>query len=69
MPVGQGHRDYGRYAKGRGSNPLDLLVPSSSPVTGSLAWGTTRVRIEPMGRSYQLARLENIEGEGREAVR
>jgi anaerobic selenocysteine-containing dehydrogenase len=69
IPVGQGHRDYGRYAEDRGSNPVDLLAPSSDPATGSLAWATTRVRIEPTGRSYQLARLENIEGEGREAVR
>lgn len=69
IPVGQGHIDYGRYAENRGSNPVDLLVPSSDPAMGSLAWGTTRVRIEPTNRSYQLARLENIEGEGREAVR
>jgi len=25
VPLGTGHRDYGRYARGRGSNPLDLI--------------------------------------------
>ena len=26
MPLGQGHREMGRYAKGRGANPLQLLA-------------------------------------------
>jgi anaerobic selenocysteine-containing dehydrogenase len=69
MPVGQGHDEFGRYAENRGSNPVDLLGTNYDPANGSLAWGTTRVRIEPTGSSYKLARLENIEGEGREAVR
>jgi anaerobic selenocysteine-containing dehydrogenase len=25
VPLGTGHRDYGRYARGRGANPLDLI--------------------------------------------
>ena len=25
LPLGTGHRDYGRYARGRGANPLDLV--------------------------------------------
>jgi anaerobic selenocysteine-containing dehydrogenase len=69
MPVGQGHSDYGRYAEDRGTNVGDLLFPTISPKIGSLAWGTTRIRIEPTERTYKLARLENIEGEGREALR
>jgi anaerobic selenocysteine-containing dehydrogenase len=69
IPVGQGHSDYGRYAQDRGSNVADLLAPSSSPKSGSLAWGTTRVQIEPTDQTYELARLESIEGEGRESIR
>ena len=69
MPIGQGHSDFGRYAKDRGSNPVDLLGTKNGPVVGTLSWGANRVRIEPTGRTYKLARLENIEGEGREAVR
>ena len=69
IPVGQGHADYGQYAEGRGSNPLDLLAPISDPHTGTLAWGATRVRIEPTGQKYPLARLESLDGEGRETIR
>ena len=65
IPTGQGHQDYGRYAEQRGSNVMDLITPS----TGSLQWGSTRVRVEPLGRSAKLARLENLDGEGRETVR
>ncbi len=69
MPIGQGHKDFGRYAKGRGSNPIDLLAPVSNPETGALAWGATRVRVESTGRKYTLARLESLDGEGRETIR
>lgn len=62
MPLGQGHTDYGRYAQGRGSNPVDLLVPAVDENSGSLAWGATRVRLEPTGRRQTLARLENNVG-------
>ena len=45
MPVGQGHDQYGRYAQGRGVNPLQILAPQVEPATGSLAWGATRVKL------------------------
>jgi anaerobic selenocysteine-containing dehydrogenase len=69
IPVGRGHSDYGRYAAGRGRNPIDLLAPVTNADTGALAWGATRVRIEPTGQKYDLARLENLDGEGRERIR
>lgn len=62
MPVGQGHEQFGRYAQGRGSNPVDLLVPSVDEASGALAWGATQVRIEKTGRKRSLARLEDPEG-------
>jgi molybdopterin-containing oxidoreductase family iron-sulfur binding subunit len=65
IPTGQGHQDYGRYAEQRGANVMELIAPSS----GSLNWGSTRVRLEPVGRSAKLARLESLDGEGRETVR
>jgi anaerobic selenocysteine-containing dehydrogenase len=68
IPIGQGHTDYGRFAEGRGANPVALLGPSTDPTTGSLAWGATRVRLEPTGRRRELARLESLEGEGRERL-
>jgi anaerobic selenocysteine-containing dehydrogenase len=45
MPAGQGHERYGRYATGRGANPLKILAPLAEPQTGALAWAATRVRI------------------------
>jgi len=68
IPVGQGHDNYGRFAERRGSNPLALIAASTGPETGSLAWGATRVRIEPTGRKKILARLESLAGEGRESI-
>jgi hypothetical protein len=44
---------------------MELIAPSS----GSLDWGSTRVRLEPVGRTAKLARLENLDGEGRETIR
>jgi anaerobic selenocysteine-containing dehydrogenase len=69
IPIGQGHTELGRYAKGRGSNPMDLISPASDQETGALAWGATRVRVIPTGRKYILARLESLDGEGRETIR
>jgi len=62
IPVGQGHIEYGRYAQGRGSNPVDLLVPTTDQQTGALAWGATRVQVTPTGRRRPLARLEDTVG-------
>jgi anaerobic selenocysteine-containing dehydrogenase len=69
IPVGQGHQDYGRFAEKRGSNPIDLVVPNTDPEAGALEWGATRVRLEPIGHKHELARLESLDGEGRETLR
>lgn len=58
MPLGQGHTSYGRYAKNRGANPAELLAPALDSVTGTLAAGATRVRIEPTGEKGRLVTLE-----------
>lgn len=65
IPTGQGHQEYGRYAKERGANVMELIAPS----TGSLQWGATRVQLEAVGRGAKLARLESLDGEGRESIR
>ncbi|MGH8495072.1 MAG: hypothetical protein ACREVN_02980, partial [Gammaproteobacteria bacterium] len=54
MPIGQGHGEYGRYAKNRGVNPIQILAPLMEPMTGSLAWSATRVKLVPTGRSVSL---------------
>ncbi len=44
MPAGQGHQTFGRYASGRGANPISILAPALEPETGALAWAATRVQ-------------------------
>ena len=60
MPVGQGHSEYGRYASGRGANPIEILAPQVEPETGSLAWNATRVRLNPTGRRASLVRTSGL---------
>jgi len=45
IPMGQGHTEYGRYAKGRGVNPYKILAPRFDSETGELATHATRVSI------------------------
>jgi anaerobic selenocysteine-containing dehydrogenase len=56
MPVGQGHENFGRFATGRGTNPLSILAPVADKETGSLAWAATRVKLVRAGGPEQ-ARL------------
>lgn len=68
VPLGQGHRDFGRFAAGRGSQPMALVAPPPSGGAASLLWAATRVRLETTGRRGSLARVESLEGGGRESV-
>ena len=60
VPLGQGHRELGRYAENRGDNALRVLAPVMQAETGALAWSATRVRIAPTGRRTRLPRIEGI---------
>jgi anaerobic selenocysteine-containing dehydrogenase len=53
MPVGQGHTNFGRFASGRGANPLSILAPLAEHETGSLAWAATRVKLARVGGPEQ----------------
>lgn len=44
IPLGQGQQGGGRYAQGRGINPLDLLAPAGNQPQGG-PWLTPRVQI------------------------
>jgi menaquinone reductase, molybdopterin-binding-like subunit len=50
MAIGDGHRNYGRYASGRGANPLAIVQPVWEASTGTLAFGATRVRVAKLER-------------------
>jgi molybdopterin-containing oxidoreductase family iron-sulfur binding subunit len=56
MPIGQGHGEYGRYAKDRGVNPIQILSPQLEPVTGSLASSATRVNVSATGKRVKLVK-------------
>ncbi|MGE5139703.1 MAG: molybdopterin-containing oxidoreductase family protein [Rudaea sp.] len=60
ISFGQGHTEYGRFARNRGSNPI-ALVGADTP-GGNLGWRTLRVKIAKTGQNVKLARFENAEG-------
>ena len=45
IPLGNGHTEYGRYAKGVGVNPFKILTPQFDKETGELATHATKVSI------------------------
>jgi anaerobic selenocysteine-containing dehydrogenase len=51
MPMGQGHENFGRYASGRGANPMAILAPMQVAEAGSLAWASTRVQMSKVGKA------------------
>ena len=50
VPLGNGHRDFGRYARRRGASPMDLLGGLSVKGTSAPAWAATRVRLKRIGK-------------------
>jgi anaerobic selenocysteine-containing dehydrogenase len=55
MPCGQGHEVFGRYASGRGGNPLRILSSMTDSTNGALAWAATRVRLSKTGTKARVA--------------
>ena len=55
IPIGQGHAESGRYARGRGVNPMHLLAAMTDDKTGDLAWAATRVSMTATGERASLA--------------
>lgn len=61
IPFGQGHTALGRWAEGRGGNPI-VLVPAAVGDSGDLAFGDTYVTIKPTGRRRPISRVEDRGG-------
>lgn len=57
MPLGRGHREYGRYAKDIGSNPMALL-DGTMDASGALVYTQTKVTISKTGDRKRLATTE-----------
>jgi len=49
VPLGGGHTEMGRWAKGVGANVMELLAPGPAPRSGGNAICTTRVRVARQG--------------------
>jgi anaerobic selenocysteine-containing dehydrogenase len=62
IPLGQGHREMGRYAKGRGANPLQLLALTTEGTKPFPAWGATRVRVTRISDKGELVTAGHPEG-------
>lgn len=75
IPLGGGHVDFGRYARGRGANPLDLVGGMPVDGSGAPAWAATRVRMTRIsgGRLPMfgpgLREAESIPRDGRGRIR
>ena len=63
MAIGQGHAHYGRYASGRGANPLLLIAGVVDRQTGVPALGHVRVRIEKVGQRRGLVQFSAVDRE------
>ena len=59
MPLGQGHTEYGRYATGRGVNPMVLLGAVPEPASGGPQWLGTRVDATPRALHRPMPRLQS----------
>jgi anaerobic selenocysteine-containing dehydrogenase len=62
IPFGQGHTELGRFARDRGSNPLQLVGVRTDATGSNLAWATLRVQVRPTGKKETLALFENKHG-------
>ena len=58
IPLGQGHTRYGRYATGRGVNPVRLLDPRPEEAGGGPRWLGTRVTVTPRAVRRPVPRLQ-----------
>jgi anaerobic selenocysteine-containing dehydrogenase len=70
MPVGQGHRNFTRYATDRGQNPVTILAAVTHQDVGTLAWAATRVKVaragDPDGRLILFSARGQLREEPRE---
>jgi len=59
IPLGQGHTEYGRYAKGIGVNPYKILASAFDKETGELATYATKVSVSKVADRGPMVTLAN----------
>ncbi|MDA2918799.1 molybdopterin-dependent oxidoreductase [Desulfobacterota bacterium AH_259_B03_O07] len=57
-PLGLGHKSYGRYAKDRGVNPVEILPAAVDDISGGFAWLSTKVNVTKTGKKELLVRTQ-----------
>jgi len=62
VPIGQGHSQYGRFARARGANPISILPYREDERSGAVALNATRVKLSSAGKG----KLVKMEGSTRE---
>ena len=62
IPMGQGYHEAGRYARGRGANPLALLATSIEGALPKPAWNATRVRVTRLSDKGELVTAGHPQG-------
>jgi molybdopterin-containing oxidoreductase family iron-sulfur binding subunit len=62
IPLGQGHEAMGRYAKGFGVNPFQILDAVFDRETGELAMHETRVKVSKTGQRVIVVKDESAAG-------
>jgi molybdopterin-containing oxidoreductase family iron-sulfur binding subunit len=61
IPIGQGHTEYGRYAAGRGVNPITLIDPVPERLSGGVRWLSVKVRVTPRAVRRPVVTLQGSE--------
>jgi len=60
MPIGQGHKYYGRFADSQSGNPTQVIPPHLDSVSGSIIWSVSDVTVQK--KSGQFIPLANTDG-------
>lgn len=63
VPIGQGHKAYGRYAKKRGANPIQILPAAEDAATGAYALNSTRVKLSRGSSKEKMVKMEGSTNE------
>ena len=58
LVIGQGHTSFGRYASGKGTNPISLLPPELDPGSGGPFFTAGPIALKKTGRTIKLAHTD-----------